>query len=105
VKPVRVEPEAKQELAAAAAWYEERREGLGLELVAEIDSVLAAISHSPGRFPLYPGVAGELGVRRAAARRLPYSVAFIELDTVVRVLAVAHEKRRPGYWLGRVQVR
>ncbi len=105
MKPVRVEPEAKQELAAAAVWYEERREGLGLELVAEIDSVFAAISRSPGRFPLYPGVARELGVRRAAARRLPYSVAFIELDTVVRVLAVAHEKRRPGYWLGRVQGR
>jgi len=103
VKPVRVEPEAKQELAAAAGWYEERREGLGLELVAEIDAVFAAIARTPGRFPLYPRVAPELGVRRAAAHRFPYSIAFIELGTVVRVLAVAHEKRRPGYWVGRLQ--
>lgn len=57
MKPVRVEPEAKQELAAAAAWYE----------------------------------------------RFPYSIAFIELPTVVRVLAVAHERRRPGYWVGRLK--
>jgi toxin ParE1/3/4 len=103
VKPVRVEPEAKQELAAAAAWYEERRAGLGLELVAEVDAVFAAIARSPSRFPLDPRVAPELGVRRAAARRFPYSIAFIEFAEVVRVLAVAHEKRRPGYWVGRLR--
>jgi plasmid stabilization system protein ParE len=103
VKTVRVEPEAKQELAAAAAWYEERRGGLGLELVAEVDAVFMAIARNPSRFPPYPRVAPELGVRRAAARRFPYSIAFIELPTVVRVLAVAHEKRRPGYWLGRLK--
>ena len=103
MKTVRVEPEAKQELAAAAAWYEERREGLGLELVAEVDAVFMAIARNPSRFPPYTRVTPELGVRRAAARRFPYSIAFIELSTVVRVLAVAHEKRRPGYWLGRLK--
>ena len=102
MKPVRVEPEAKQELAAAAAWYEERREGLGLELVAEVDAVFAAIARSPRRFPLYPRVTSELGVRRAAARRFPYSIAFIEFPNVIRVVAVAHERRRPGYWVARV---
>ena len=103
MKPVRVEPEAKQELAAAAAWYEQRREGLGRELVAEVDAVFAAIARSPGRFPLYPRVSAELGVQRAAARRFPYSIAFIELASVVRVLAIAHEKRRPNYWVGRLK--
>jgi plasmid stabilization system protein ParE len=103
VKPVRVEPEAKQELAAAAAWYEERREGLGLELVAEVDAVFAAIARSPSRFPLYSRVAPELRVRRAAARRFPYSIAFIELATVVRVIAIAHERRRPGYGAARLK--
>jgi len=89
VKPVRVEPEATQELAAAVAWYEERREGLGRGLVEEVDAVFAA--------------SAVLGVRRAAARRFPYSIAFIELAEVVRVLAIAHEKRRPGYWVGRLK--
>lgn len=103
MKPVRVEPEAKQELAAAAAWYEERHEGLGRELVEEVDAVLAAIAPAPNRFPLYPRVAPALGVRRAAARRFPYSIAFIDLADAVRVLAVAHDKRRPGYWVGRLK--
>ncbi len=66
MKTVRVEPEAKQELAAAAAWYEERREGLGLELMAEVDAVFAAIARNPSRFPPYPRVAPELG--RASRR-------------------------------------
>ena len=102
MKPVRVEPEAKQELAAAATWYEHRREGLGLELVEEVDAVFAAIARSPSRFPLYPRLPIELGVRHAAARRFPYSIAFIELPNVVRVLAIAHERRRPGCWVARL---
>ena len=69
MKTVRVEPEAKQELAAAAVWYEQRREGLGRELLAEV------------------------------------AIAFIDLPTGVRVLAVAHERRRPGYWVGRLKAR
>ena len=103
MKPVRVEPEAKQELAAAAAWYEHRRAGLGLELLAEVDAVVAAIARAPSRFPLYPRVGSELAVRRAPARRFPYAIAFVELPTVVRVLAVAHDRRRPGYWVGRLK--
>jgi hypothetical protein len=29
-------------------------------------------------------------------------VIFMDLGTEIRVLAVAHAKRRPGYWLDRV---
>jgi len=103
VKPVRLQPEAKQELAAAIGWYERQRDGLGRELLSEMDAVFAAIARSPNRFPAYPRVAPELGVRRAAARRFPYSVAFIDHTSAVLVLAIAHERRRPGYWAGRIK--
>jgi hypothetical protein len=55
MKPVRVEPEAKEELAAAAGLYENRREGLGNELIMEVDAVFAAIALDPTRFPLSIG--------------------------------------------------
>ena len=57
------------------------------------------------KFPFYPRVNRELGVRRAATRRCPYSVAFLDLEAVVRVLAICHERRRPGYWVGRLEGR
>ena len=37
-----------------------------------------------------------------ALPRFPYAVIFMDLGTEIRVLAVAHAKRRPGYWLDRV---
>jgi hypothetical protein len=47
----------------------------------------------------------DLGVRRAATFRFPYSVAFLDLEAVVRVLAICHERRRPGYSVGRLEGR
>jgi hypothetical protein len=69
MKPIRVEPEAKAELEAAAAWYESRREGLGHELIVELDAVFGAIARNPSRFSFYPRVSAHLGVRRAVAGR------------------------------------
>jgi len=37
--------------------------------------------------------------------RFPYAMIFMDLGTEIRVLAVAHAKRRPGYWLDRVEER
>jgi hypothetical protein len=36
-------------------------------------------------------------------RAVPYSVAFIELASAIRVVAIAHERRRPGYWAERMK--
>jgi toxin ParE1/3/4 len=44
-------------------------------------------------------------VRSSSARRLPvggfpYYVIFEELSDRVEILAIAHNRRRPGYWRG-----
>jgi putative addiction module component (TIGR02574 family) len=46
-------PQAREELAAAAEWYEERRPGLGVELVAEVDEVVAQLLEQPEAWPLW----------------------------------------------------
>jgi plasmid stabilization system protein ParE len=38
-----------------------------------------------------------------ALTRFPYALVFLELETEIRVLAVAHAKRHPDYWLNRLQ--
>jgi len=95
---LRVVPEAEQELAAAAEWYEERRPGLGVELIATVDGALEEILAAPTSFGRWKG----RDYRRHVLRRFPYVVFFRMTGDDVEILAFAHAKRRPGYWLGRV---
>src|SRR3954469_15210009 len=101
-KLVRLEPEALAELEAAAVWYDSREPGLGNALLFEVSQLLDLIRQGPAMYAPAPGVPWDLGVRRALLRQFPYVVAFMELPEEIRVLAIAHGKKRPGYWLRRV---
>lgn len=97
-------PEARAELRRAALWYDERRSGLGDEFVAEVSAALDRIADVPESYPAWPrtraaGAAGPM-IRKAPIHRFPYVIAF-ERHEHVLVLAVAHGKRRPLYWLTR----
>ena len=102
MKVVRLSPEAIDELVETAVWYRTRRPGLELEFLAEFDRVLPLIGSSPASFPRLLDVSEDLVIRRALLPRFPYAVIFMDVGEHVRVLAVAHAKRRPGYWLDRV---
>jgi plasmid stabilization system protein ParE len=101
---VRVElhPDARTELRSAALWYEERRIGLGDELVAEISATLDRIASAPESFPRWPGT-GERSplIHRSTVHRFPYVIGFEMHEDHCLVLAIAHSKRRPLYWLTR----
>ena len=84
------------ELEEAVVWYEEQRAGLGEEFVREIDAVVASLADSPLRCPLAFG-----DVRRAVARRFPYSVYFRVRGDKAIVLAVFHARRSPRSWQSR----
>jgi plasmid stabilization system protein ParE len=103
MKPVRVDVEAVDEIRAAAAWYEKQRPGLGDEFLASVGEAMAELIKRPSSAVAYAGVPDDLPVERLIIRRFRYSVVFIELETEMRVLAVAHPKRRPFYWRGRRQ--
>ncbi len=100
---VRLSREAVDELVEAAVWYRARQPGLELEFLAEVDRVLPLIGNSPASFPRLLDVPENLVIRRALLPRFPYAVVFMDLGTETRVLAVAHAKRRPGYWLNRME--
>lgn len=102
MKVVRLSPEAIDEVVETAMWYKTRRPGLESEFLAEVDRVLPLIGSSPASFPRLLDVPEDLVIRRALLPRFPYAVIFMDLGEHVRVLAVAHAKRRPGYWLDRV---
>jgi len=103
VKPVGLSPEAVMELAEAASWYETRQPGLAIRFLQEIDQARHAIQSRPLSFPRLANTAVDLEIRRALLPRFPYALVFLELQTEIRVLAVAHAKRHPDYWLNRLQ--
>lgn len=84
---------AQQDIADAFHWYLERNalaaDGFRAEVVDAIDRI--AID------PL-SRAADDEGHRRRALRRFPYSVIFEVAGDTVTVWAVAHHRRRPGYW-------
>ena len=91
-------PGAQLELRAAANWYSEQEPGLGEEFLAEIGRTLDSIVQAPERCPLWRPTRP---YRRAIVHRFPYFVFYVYAQDKVRVLAVAHQRRKPGYWLRR----
>lgn len=89
-------PDAATELAEAWDWYEARREGLGGEFATCVEATIAQAARTP---EANPRVHGE--IRRALVRRFPYGVFYLVEGQALLVLAVAHARRKPGYWLAR----
>lgn len=93
-------PAAQRELAEAIDWYESRRNGLGVEFLGSIDLALRAIAETPERYPPWPA---NQRFRRVLLDRFPYAVFYHLARAGLVVVAIAHAKRRPGYWLRRAR--
>ena len=101
-KLARFENEADAEYRAAGSWYEERVVGLGIEFFDAVDATLDQIVRLPKAGALVRHVPVDLQVRRAPVKRFPYHVVYLETASTILVLAIAHDRRRPGYWTSRL---
>jgi plasmid stabilization system protein ParE len=97
VKPIRVHPEAQLEAEAAIEWYGDRSPYAASRLVVEIRSALKRIQHSPSQFPKLA-----FDTRWMVLGRFPYLIVFRETATEIEIIAVAHGRKRPGYWRERL---
>lgn len=77
-------------------WYEEHGQGLGGELLEVVERALDEIREAPERWPLWKA---NRSYRRRVLRRFPYSIFYVVDPDVIIIVALAHHKRRPGYWL------
>ncbi len=91
-----VHPEAIEEARAAREWYHVRNAEAAAAFMAELDLAIERIEEAPRLWPAYLG-----RTRRYLLRRFPFFVVFREAGDRVEIVAVAHARRRPGYWLGR----
>jgi hypothetical protein len=65
--------------------------------VEEIDRAIDFVLASPRRWPT-----SDLDTGKFVLRRFPYAAIYHERKSVVRILAIAHGHRQPGYWKDRV---
>jgi hypothetical protein len=99
----RVHPEARLELVAAAQHYEDERPGYGAKFRQEYEQRLEralTLFRSGAPFPLSDEA---IEVRSFGFHGFPYSLVVAEVGGLRTVIAVAHAKRKPGYWRERVR--
>ena len=92
-KEVELHPRALEESQAAYRWDKERSESAAAAFLAEIDQAIACISEAPVRWPPYL-----FGARKYLLRRFPFFLVYRETADKIQVVAIAHGRRRPGYW-------
>ena len=105
MKRFRYDPAAEEELVAAAQRYAAANATVGERFVARIITIVTEISREPHVWPLAPHVPENLGVRRRVVPGFPYLVLYKDYPTEVVILAIAHGKRKPGYWRRRLPER
>ena len=94
--------EASEELRDASRWYEDRRAGLGLAFVAALDRAIDRVARWPRTGALVEDVGSDLEIRRMRVESFPYYVAYVVHEGGATIVAIAHERRRPRYWIERV---
>jgi toxin ParE1/3/4 len=96
-KAYRFHPEASEEFEAADDWYFAHSVDASTDFLTEVEAGIGAIVQDPHRWPKYLH-----GTRRFVLQRFPFSIVYLDDPDAVTIIAVAHSKRKPGYWKGRM---
>ncbi len=92
-------PGAAREVEEARDWYRERSLSAEEGFLADLNHAVEQVAAAPLRWPRF-----KANTRRYVFRRYPYSLIYRTYgETLVRVLAVAHDSRRSTYWLSRAK--
>ena len=90
-------PAAEAEFLESVGYYESKVPGLGAALIDEFEALVKLVDETPKAWQIEL----EPDIRRAPLHRFPLFIVYREVPAGFQVLAVAHQRRRPHYWLGR----
>jgi plasmid stabilization system protein ParE len=91
-------PQAVAEGREAREFYLSKSVAVEEAFRVEIESAIALIRDHPETWPAYV-----LGTRRYILSRFPYSLVYKTDGTYSIIVAIAHAKRKPGYWESRLR--
>jgi len=95
---IKFHPVAVQEATEARQWYFDRSPTAAFAFDEALDLAVAQLAEHPNRWAKYLH-----GTRHLTLRKFPYVVVYRVAGSAIEVIAVAHEKRRPGYWKSRTE--
>jgi plasmid stabilization system protein ParE len=91
-------PEARAELDAAVDYYNGCQSELGLDFAKEVYTAIQNVLAYPEAWtPL------SKNTRRCLVHRFPYGVIYQRAGETIRVVAIMHLNRTPGYWKDRTR--
>lgn len=93
MKPIIFLAGAEEDLVGALAYYGRISPNLHTRLMNELKTTLARIAQAPSRWQKI-----DAGIRKLAMDRFPYAVLYQDEEAEIRIVAIAHFKREPGYW-------
>ena len=96
--PLEFHPDARSEAIAAFDWYGERSPSAAKAFYEELQDAGNAIQQMPERWASY-----SFGTRRYLMKRFPFVVVYRINADRIEILAVAHGRRKPGYWMSRLE--
>ena len=89
-------PEATAELDASTDWYAEHGAAAARNFLVAVDIAITSITQDPVRF-------FRVDERHQACSvvKFPFQIVYRHESNRIVIIAIAHAKRRPGYWRDR----
>jgi len=88
---------AAEELTEASQFYESKSAGLGTDFLDAVQQTVDVLR----RQPLIGQEVG-MGLRKALTHTFPFTIIYSPEEKEILIVAVAHQRRKPGYWRGRI---
>lgn len=96
-KRYRVDEQAWRDIVTADDWYRSRSEQASAAFLAEVYRAFEVIARAPERWLQYLH-----GTRRYLLQHFPFSIVYLDDPDEITFVAVAHHRRKPGYWEKRI---
>jgi plasmid stabilization system protein ParE len=89
---------ARKELEEGIFFYELHQIGLGKRFKSEVRNTINRIKKFPNTWPVE-----RREVRKCFVHKFPYKVLYSIQKQIIVILAIAHQHRKPDYWINRLK--
>jgi plasmid stabilization system protein ParE len=96
-RPIVIHPAAITEARAAVDWYRTKSLSAARAFLKELDRAINMVADKPEIWPQYTQ-----GTQRYLLHRFPFFVVYRQTAVRIEIVAIAHARRKPGYWKERL---